>query len=229
MLLLGRYGKKVPFYDGASAYSYINNSGLNFVDGDKVTFEVLVKDQEKDLSRRRDIMGKSGSSWHNIILMPYTRKIVFQAFYIDSEGNAQYPSVASASGMNDRSYHHIIIEVEYYSTYAKVKFYIDSRFDNEDTLYYDYPSTSTNKPTIGKAATLFTGPIPTVRIYNRLLSDHEIRINYIHAKRLEPTPVRDGLLVELVPDTLDCDNGVWNDNSGNGNNAVLNTGRCIEI
>ena len=71
--------------------------------------------------------------------------------------------------------------------------------------------------------------IPLVRIYNRILTDSEIAKNYVHARKLEASTIRDGLVLELLPSTLDCDNLIWHDNSGNGNDANIEGGRCVEI
>ena len=57
-----------------------------------------------------------------------------------------------------------------------------------------------------------------VRLYNRALSDEEIKRNYENINE----PVRDGLILWLQADVNDFDGSTWYDRSGSENNAVPN-------
>ena len=83
---------------------------------------------------------------------------------------------------------------------------------------------------LGGIAYPLHGTIAEVLIYNRALNDTEISQIYKVLKNWEQNiPVTDGLVLGLTPYSLDCENGIWNDISGNNNNATLYGARCLWI
>jgi hypothetical protein len=62
-------------------------------------------------------------------------------------------------------------------------------------------------------------------IYSRALSDSEIQQIYADPSN----PPRNGLVLWLSWDSLDCTNGKWWDKSGFGNHATLYNVQCVDI
>jgi len=76
----------------------------------------------------------------------------------------------------------------------------------------------------------FYGEIAYVLAYEEVLSDSDIQKVTKALKNWEQNiPVTDGLILGLTPYSLDCENGIWNDISGNNNNATLYGARCLWI
>ena len=71
----------------------------------------------------------------------------------------------------------------------------------------------------------FKGPIGSVLIYNRALSDSEIEYIYKHPYN----PILSGCVLWLSPENVDESAGVWRDKSGNGNNGTIYGAQAMDM
>jgi len=67
--------------------------------------------------------------------------------------------------------------------------------------------------------------IAYVRIYNRALSENEIKWNYYHPD----DPIRDGLVLWLHYDSIDEENNIWRDKTANGNDGTIYGATPVEF
>ena len=80
--------------------------------------------------------------------------------------------------------------------------------------------------TIGKqGAEYFNGEIAYVLIYNRALSDDEIAQIYNDPDH----PPKSGLILWLHDTSIDTENNVWRDLSGNGNDATIYGATAVDV
>jgi len=66
-----------------------------------------------------------------------------------------------------------------------------------------------------------SGDVYFLAVYNRALSDAEISQIYNYVMSGEGEMITDGLVLWLDGDSIDIENGIWHDKSGNGNDGII--------
>ncbi len=87
------------------------------------------------------------------------------------------------------------------------------------------PRNRVNVIRIGYYNSPLLGYIAAVYIYTRLLSDSEVKQIYDNPMN----PPKDGLVIWLAPDSIDCNRNIWYDKSGNNNNGKIHNATCVEL
>jgi hypothetical protein len=217
-----RRGIKALYFDGADDYASIPyNSELS---PDALTVEAMVFVNTVGI-RQRIVNKYYPSNCDYSLLLYETNQFRFE-MYDPVKGYIQ--RILSNTTVMANKWYHVVGVFDGMDYWAM---HINGVKDAEQTLshvrYHSPDEINLARYTGG--AQYFNGYIVLVRIYNRPLSDSEIAKNYEHARKLEASSIRNGLVLELLPSTLDCDNLIWYDNSGNGNNASIVGARCVEI
>ena len=222
--MVGRAGKTVAFFDGVSSYARVPYS--RSLEPKTITVEVMFTYAPTELQyTSREIMHKDTIGDNKglvVVTAPSTRDVWVSIGY--GGGNKSY----SKRKIKTASFHYVF---SYGYEGARV-------YGNGELLYSD-SSVSEGLEWDGgdlyigrhhlTDSLFFKGVIYAVRIYDRPLTSEEVARNYRAVVLLEESWVRDGLVLEFIPDTLDCEGGRWVDNSGSGNDAVLVGVRCIEV
>ena len=100
----------------------------------------------------------------------------------------------------------------------RVRFYINGSLDAESEDFNTGIRSGNATTYVGKVTTHFTNVIiALVCIYNRTLSEEEIKYNYVHWE----DPIRDGLVLWLDSSSIDYENLIWHDKSGNNNDGQI--------
>jgi len=126
-----------------------------------------------------------------------------------------------------QSYHHIVVTVDTVS--GELRCYLDCELVvSASRATGDIPGTPINIY-VGNAVVELDrkhrGLIALVRIYNRVLSEDEVRWNFYHLD----DPVRDGLVLWLHWDSIDAEAGVWRDKSGYGNHGAIYGATPVDV
>jgi len=220
--LMGRYGKKVLLFDGKDDYvevpvsSVINNT---FV-GRYWTVEVMLK----RTGHKAEGAAMTWSTGYTRAWFETTRDFRLEGSYIYADGTRS-PWVSSYYNKVGELVHLVFIRDNLEGrVYKNGELLWSGGLEDKDghPPQYFYIAHGVEIEWLEGLYFLF-------RIYNRVLTEDEIRRNKWHALNLRATDVRDGLVLELIPDTLDCEAGVWYDNSGYGNHGTIYGARCIEI
>ena len=104
-------------------------------------------------------------------------------------------------------------------TYARI--YVDGDLEGKSSDLSAYPPLPLNTPThIGARISIlcWSGFIASVRIYNRALSEAEVK--YLYYNPDDPLDT-DHLVLWLHPGSIDTDAGVWYDLSSYGNDGTI--------
>jgi len=108
-----------------------------------------------------------------------------------------------------------------------VELFIDGELDSSKE-FSGPPQPNERNIVVGSAYDLSyacRGLIALVRIYNRVLTEDEIKWNYYHPD----DPIRSGLVLWLHYDSIDEENGVWRDKTPNGNDGDIYGATVVEF
>jgi len=229
--LMGRHGKKALYFDGKD--DYVEVSSFSSITSFPFAVEVLLK-YDTFLQGWKGIVNwdrdvKKGF-W--LLTHSYENRLVVGTGDGSTLGEVAIP-------MDEYSGRWTHIHVNYYEDHFDI--YINATHISTKTLDITPALPIGNPLYVARRyyGYFSRGYIALVRMYDGRLFDWLercgrgvgwfVRRNFIHALNLRATDIREGLVLELIPDTLDCANGVWRDNSGYGNDGTIHGARCIEI
>lgn len=115
-----------------------------------------------------------------------------------------------------------------YKSGEYIKLYINGKLESIDNTVKGSFINAITTLKIGRRSDYvkyFYGYIGEVRIYNRALTDDEVKYNYGHPHN----PILNGLVLWLSHDTIDEGKSKWYDKSGNGNDGTIYGATAIEM
>lgn len=204
------FQRKVLYFDGVDDFVKCGSADdlrINHLNN-MLTFEVGIKwlgnPDDGTLSR---IGGFQGHFGDYALFMHYTGTVVFEV-------DGQHNNILYASGVEKNEWS--VVTAIFNESIMAV--YINGSLRNSKTPEYYPPDEGTAPLRFGnKENVFFHGYIGYARIYNRVLSESEIKHNYLYPDN----PVRGGLVLWLHWDSIDEEEGIWYDKSGYENHGTI--------
>ena len=221
--LLGAMGKHVVFCDGIDDYAMIQQSDTLTISGD-MTLTVMVKLHKYYLGTKAWILvHRDTNEEADYVLGVSANKFVFTWY-----GNGSWHDFYFYTNYPLDEW--LIISCVRRGTIAEA--YINGSFLTSQDMG-SKADTLPNPIAIGRGFSwhdFINMEIAYVLIHKNALSNSDIEDLSKALKNWEQNiPITDGLVLGLTPHSLDCENGIWNDISGNNNNAILYGARCLWI
>ena len=166
----GRGGGALRFDGVDDIVSILHSTSLNITGA--ITIEAWVR--RNALDHRHDILGKSGEGYNFFIeSSTLQHRLVFQA---QDTGGTWRNVGSAANAVPNTNWHHVVVTYER----PTVRFYVNGRDWGIGIRDFDMRSTTGPLHIGGMSgwAVFFNGLIDEVRIYNRALTEAEIRANF---------------------------------------------------
>jgi len=165
----GYFGKGLSF-DGVDDAVYF--SPIYATTGNTTKFTVVAWIKTSSNLEWQTILGSWGCGW-NVLAVHYGK--LLYSYYLDRVGTLYF---TGQTYINDNKWHMVTLV---YNTFNNIRLYVDGRFDN------NVPTSSSSGGPVGpfyrigtNGCGYFPGIIDEVRIYNRALSEEEIKALYLH-------------------------------------------------
>ena len=211
-----KYGhlRKWLHFDGVDDYVNCgNDASLNFTDA--ITIVAMIKVGGWVNNFPRLISKYESFSLH---LIASTHEV---DMFIYQNGELKHVTTEQSLSLNN-----VYLITSIYDSETGFKIYIDeSKADLSGATYTRGAiDTNTNDVLIGQyenSVRFFKGDTYSVALYNRALSDAEISQIYDYVVNGKGEMITDGLVLWLDGDSIDIENGIWHDKSGNGNDGII--------
>jgi len=201
----GKNGGALQF-DGKD--DYVNCGDSSSLDiTDEITIETWIKPETDSVSyvAAKEIL--EGETWYGYRLDQYTGNIVRADIWTDGDQGR----LSGAISLN--SWNHIV--VVYSKNEEITRLYVNGILKDDDYTTGDIRTASSRNLFVGNSNSLqyqFNGAIDEVKIYNRALSEAEVRYHYNHGGPVAHWDMDEGSGAKI------------NDKSGNGNDGTLVNG-----
>lgn len=181
-------------FNGVNSYVKITSNNFKL---QPISVELWIKTTEIESTV---IDYENGNGYYGWEL--YTVKGGYARFNLLSSGGGSRADVYSSTSIIDNLWHHVVATDDG----VNLKIYVDGNFDSSSssstsvwtTTMYSYLGAT--RPENKNALRWFNGFIDEVRIYNRALSDNEVKANYEASKA--PPPPQLALTKSLSPSTI---------------------------